>query len=244
MPDINFIQRLFLYELERQSSKRILGARFARPQPPAQKAKHEMQPHQSELLSRRQMLNRTAVGFGGLARSGLLADACLADARPSNPLAPRSPHFAPRAKRVIFLFMHGGPSHIDLFDPKPRLDRDDGKPLPLKSARLQNAKRGNLMRSPWSFKRYGDSGIPMSRLWRHLPDVADELCMIHSVCETNAAHGAACMKLHTGDDALVRPSMGAGISDGLGTDTQNLPGFITICPTSMHGGITNYGTAF
>ena len=203
-----------------------------------------MQPHQSELLSRRQMLNRTAVGFGGLALSGLLADACLADARPSNPLAPRSPHFAPRAKRVIFLFMHGGPSHIDLFDPKPRLDRDDGKPLPLKSARLQNAKRGNLMRSPWSFKRYGDSGIPMSRLWRHLPDVADELCMIHSVCETNAAHGAACMKLHTGDDALVRPSMGAWISYGLGTDTQNLPGFITICPTSMHGGITNYGTAF
>ena len=203
-----------------------------------------MQQHQFRFLSRRQMLNRSAVGFGGLALKGLLSGECLADSDLSHPRAPRLPHFVPRAKRVIFLFMHGGPSHIDLFDPKPLLDRDDGKPLPLQSSRVQANKRGNLMRSPWRFKQHGESGIPMSQLWQHLPDVADELCMIHSLCETNVAHGAACMKLHTGDEAQVRPSMGAWVSYGLGTDNQNLPGFITICPTSMHGGVTNYGTAF
>ncbi|MCP4889611.1 MAG: DUF1501 domain-containing protein, partial [Planctomycetaceae bacterium] len=120
------------------------------------------------------------------------------------------------AKRVIFLFMHGGPSHIDLFDPKPRLDRDDGKELPFDGSRVTFADRGKLMRSPWKFRPCGESGIPMSELWQHLPQVADEMCMIHSVCETNVAHGGACMKLHTGDESQLRPSMGSWVSYGLG----------------------------
>ena len=190
------------------------------------------------------MLNHTAVGFGGLALRGMLADECLASTTPVSPLAQQPPHFAPRAKRIIFLFMHGGPSHVDLFDPKPQLTRDDGKTLPFKGSRVQFAERGNLMRSPWKFKQHGDSGIPMSQLWHHLPDVADDLCMLHSVCETNVSHGGACMKMHTGDESLVRPSMGAWISYGLGTENQNLPSFITICPTSLHGGVNNFGTAF
>jgi hypothetical protein len=203
-----------------------------------------MQEPPLQLVSRRQMLNSTAIGFGGLALRGMLADECRADSKPASPLAPRTPHFVARAKRVIFLFMHGGPSHVDLFDPKPRLARDNGKPLPFKGSRVRFAKRGNLMQSPWQFKQHGQSGIPMSQLWQHLPTVADDLCMMHSVCETNVSHGGACMKIHTGEEALVRPSMGAWVSYGLGTENQDLPSFLTICPTSLHGGVNNFGTAF
>jgi hypothetical protein len=100
------------------------------------------------------------------------------------------------------------------------------------------------MQSPWAFRKVGKCGHWMSELWQHLPKVADELCMIHSLCETNVAHGGACMKLHTGDETLLRPSMGAWISYGLGTLNQNLPSFVTVCPTSLHGGVDNFGAAF
>ena len=195
-------------------------------------------------ISRRHLLQQTCVGFGSLALADLLVQPAWAGQRESNALAPRSPRFEARAKRVIFLFMHGGPSHIDLFDPKPKLDQDDGKKLPFAGSRVTFAARGKLMRSPWSFRRCGQAGIPMSQLWQHLPTVADELCMLHSVCETNVAHGGACMKLHTGDEAQLRPSMGSWVSYGLGTENQNLPSFITICPTSLHGGVNNFGAAF
>ncbi len=194
-----------------------------------------------QAFSRRALLNRLCTGFGGLALNTLLHQNHL------SALSPRSTqlsHWAPRAKRVIFLFMHGGPSHIDLFDYKPRLQRDSGNPLPFNERSVQFAARGNLMGSPWEFRRAGASGLWMSKLWQHLPKVADELCMIHSLCETNVAHGGACMKLHTGDEAFLRPSMGAWISYGLGTENQNLPSFITICPTSLHGGVNNFGAAF
>jgi len=210
------------------------------------------------LIPRRSLLNSICIGFGGLALRGMLAEGA-DSANPQSaigvpasaghlqlnpPLSPQPAHHVPRARRVIFLFMHGGPSHVDLFDPKPQLTRDNGKPLPFEGTRVKFAGRGNLMRSPWKFRRHGESGIPMSELWQHLPTVADDLCMMHSVCETNVSHGAACMKLHTGDDTLVRPSMGSWISYGLGTENQNLPSFITICPTSAHGGVNNFGTAF
>lgn len=181
------------------------------------------------------------VGFGGLALRGLFADSANAA---TNPLEEKAAKVAPRAKRVIFLFMHGGPSHIDTFDPKPALQKNDGKPLPFGGSRVTFADRGNLMKSPWKFRPCGESGIPMSDLWQHLPQVADELCMIHSMCETNVAHGGACMKMHTGDEDQVRPSIGSWISYGLGTENQNLPSFITICPTSLHGGVNNFGAAF
>ena len=156
----------------------------------------------------------------------------------------KKPHFKPRAKRIIILFMHGGPSHIDLFDPKPALQKNDGKPPPFERTRVKFAARGNLLASPWKFRPTGKSGIPMSELWQHLPEVADELCMLQGLCDQNVAHGGACMKLFTGSDSLLRPSMGSWMSYGLGTENQNLPSFITICPTSLHGGVDNFGTAF
>lgn len=193
------------------------------------------------LRTRREALQSAAAGFGWLALAGLLGSE--AAAAPS-PLAPRAPMFPPRAKRVIFLFMKGGPSHVDTFDPKPLLDRDHGKPLPFEKPRVQFAPTGNLLKSPWSFKQYGQSGIPVSELFPHVAGCVDDICMIHSLHGTNAAHGGACMKLHTGSDNFVRPSVGAWVTYGLGSENQNLPGFITICPTLAHGGVNNYGAAF
>ncbi len=184
----------------------------------------------SPALNRRDALGRIAVGFGGLAADSLLAG--------------ESFHLPARAKRIIFLFMHGGPSHVDLFDHKPKLAEFNGRPLPFAERKVQFAKRGNLMAPPWKLRQVGQSGLWMSELWQHLPRVADELCMLHSVCETNVSHGGACMKMHTGDEALLRPSMGAWVGYGIGTENRNLPEFVTICPTSLHGGEHNYGAAF
>jgi len=203
-------------------------------------------------VSRRCLLKNSAVGFGHLALAGLLADEARAaetravvDPRAgADPLAPKLTHFAPRAKRIIFLFMKGGPSHIDTFDPKPLLDRDHGKPYPGEKPRVQFAPTGNLLKSPWSFKQYGESGSWVSELFPHVAGCVDDLCFIHSVHGTNAAHGGALLKLHTGSDNFVRPSMGSWITYGLGTENRNLPGFITICPTLAHGGVNNWSAAF
>jgi len=193
--------------------------------------------------TRRDLLQQAAVGFGNLALSALLADEARS-AGPKDRLAAKSPHFPARAKRVIFLFMKGGPSHLDTFDPKPLLDRDDGKPLPFDKPRVQFAQTGTLLRSPWKFRRYGESGRAVSELFPHLARHVDDLCFLHSVHGTNPAHGGACLKLHTGSDSQVRPSMGSWICYGLGTENRNLPGFLTICPTLAHGGANNWGAAF
>ena len=192
----------------------------------------------ANLLSRRNALGQMALGFGGLALNALLAEQSQA-----SPIRPQA-LFPARARRVIFLFMHGGPSHVDLFDHKPKLEEFNGKPLPFPERKVQFAKRGNLLKPPWPLRQVGKSGHWMSELWQHLPKVADELCMIHSLCETNVSHGGACMKMHTGDEALLRPSMGAWVNYGLGSENNNLPGFVTICPTSLHGGSDNFGPAF
>lgn len=194
--------------------------------------------------SRRHLLQRSAVGFGSLALASLLAEQSSAKAAVADPLAAKQPHFPARAKRVIFLFMKGGPSHLDTFDPKPLLDRDDGKPLPFAKPRVQFAPTGNLLKSPWKFQQYGESGIPVSELFPHVAGRVDDLCMVHSVHGTNPAHGGALLKLHTGSDNFVRPSMGSWVTYGLGTDNANLPAFITICPTLAHGGISNWSSAF
>jgi hypothetical protein len=162
----------------------------------------------------------------------------------NDPLAPRAPHFPARAKRVIFLFMKGGPSHLDTFDYKPKLQQDHGKPLPFAKPRVQFAPTGTLLQSPWKFQQHGESGIPVSELFPHVARHVDDLCLVHSMYGSNAAHGGALLKLHTGSDNFVRPSMGAWITYGLGTENQNLPGFITICPTLAHGGVKNWGAAF
>ncbi|WP_152054043.1 DUF1501 domain-containing protein [Tautonia marina] len=195
--------------------------------------------------NRRQMLRNTAAGFGSVALAALLAEQSRGDgATASNPLAPKAPHFAPKAKRIIFLFMKGGPSHLDTFDPKPMLQRDDGKPLPFAKPRVQFAETGALLASPWKFRRYGESGIAVSELFPNVAQHVDDLCLIHSLHGTNAAHGGALLMLHTGSDTFVRPSMGSWITYGLGTENQNLPGFVTICPTLAHGGVRNWGSAF
>lgn len=195
-------------------------------------------------LTRRQMLRTSAAGFGHIALTSLLADEAVADSKLVDPLAPKAPHFPARAKRAIFLFMCGGPSQVDTFDYKPLLERDHGKPLPFAKPRVQFAPTGNLLKSPWKFKKYGQSGIEVSELFPNVAQCVDDLCVINSLHGTNAAHGGALLKLHTGSDNFVRPSMGAWVTYGLGSENKNLPGFITICPTLAHGGINNWGSAF
>jgi len=195
-------------------------------------------------LSRRQALHQSAVGFGSLALASLLNSETPASEAPADPLSPRQPHFPARAKRVIFLFMKGGPSHLDTFDPKPLLTRDHGKPCPIAKPRVQFAPTGNLLKSPWSFQQYGESGNWVSELFPHLAQKIDDLCLVQSLHGTNPAHGGAVLKVHTGSDAFVRPSIGSWVSYGLGTENANLPAFVTICPTLAHGGINNWNSAF
>jgi hypothetical protein len=194
-------------------------------------------------ISRRQALKDSAAGFGSLALASLLAENASATSV-ADPLSPRPPHHPARAKRIIFLFMSGGPSHVDTFDPKPLLTRDNGKPLPFSKPQVQFNSTGNLLKSPWKFKQYGESGLWVSDLFPTLAERVDDLCMIHSVHGTNPAHGGAVMKLHTGSDNFVRPSIGSWVSYGLGTENGNLPAFVTICPTLAFGGINNWSSAF
>ena len=203
-----------------------------------------MQPATPLPFSRREALRQSAVGFGSLALASLLHPSVSANEPPANPLAPRQPHFTARAKRVIFLFMKGGPSHLDTFDPKPLLTRDHGKPCPIAKPRVQFAPTGNLLKSPWSFQQYGESGNWVSELFPHLAQKIDDLCLVQSMHGTNPAHGGAVLKVHTGSDAFVRPSIGSWVSYGLGTENANLPAFVTICPTLAHGGINNWNAAF
>ncbi|MBI1842179.1 MAG: DUF1501 domain-containing protein, partial [Verrucomicrobia bacterium] len=194
-------------------------------------------------ISRRTLLTGSAAGFGWLAASALMAENAPSRSQ-INPLAVKPSPLPPRAKRVIFLFMKGGPSHLDTFDPKPLLDRDDGKPFPGQKPRVQFAATGALLKSPWAFRNHGRSGLPVSELFPHVARCVDDLCVVRSLHGTNAAHGGAVLKLHTGSDNFIRPSMGSWISYGLGSENQNLPGFITICPTFAHGGANNWGAAF
>ena len=191
------------------------------------------------LVSRRDALQHSSVGFGWLAASALLQQVSprvYAEQAEQTILA--------RARRVIFMFMKGGPSQVDTFDYKPKLNADDGKELPFAKPRVQFAPTGNLLGSPWKFQQYGQSGIHVSDLFPHVAKHVDDICFLNSVYGTNAAHGGAALKLHTGSDTFVRPGMGAWINYGLGCENQNLPGFITICPTLAHGGVNNWGSAF
>ncbi|MSO22277.1 MAG: DUF1501 domain-containing protein [Acidobacteria bacterium] len=195
-------------------------------------------------ISRRFLLRRAACGFGLLGLASLLADETQA-AEPSNPLVPSPPHFPARAKRVIFLFMHGGPSHIDTFDPKPRLTQYHGKPLPFKRPlTFAEGNVGNLLKSPWAFRRCGQSGIEISELFPNIAKFADDLCIIRSMVGDSVAHGGAVLQLHTGSNTFTRPSMGSWIVYGLGTENRNLPAFITLKPGLSHGGAKNWSAGF
>ncbi len=195
------------------------------------------------LFSRRRFLQDSACGFGSLALSGLAA------AAPSDPLAPKRPHFAPRVKRVIFLFMQGGVSHVDSYDYKPRLDRDDGKMFGFDDARTvaNTGQRGSsqrVMKPLWRFAQHGQSGRWGSALFPEINRHVDDLCFIHSMHTDGVAHGPATLFLHCGSTTFVRPSMGSWMLYGLGTENANLPGFVSIAPSAGNGGARNYGNSF
>ena len=196
------------------------------------------------LFTRRDVLQRTACGFGWMAFSGLLgaqANASQGNAtgstRPdAGPLSPKTPPLKQRAKRVIFLCMSGAPSQVDLLDYKPKLNRDSGKPGPRAGSQLLGSK--------WKFSQHGQSGLWMSELLPQLAKQADKLCVIPSMQTDLPAHPQAFIKLHTGTAQFVRPSLGAWTLYGLGTENQNLPGFVSLTPPSGFGGATNYGNSF
>jgi hypothetical protein len=189
-------------------------------------------------FSRRQILKTTSCGFGYLALAGLLKRTARA-ASAEHPLAAKKPHFTPRAKRVIFMFMQGGPSHVDTFDYKPGLERDDGKA----ASDVAKANR-KLMKSPWKFSPAGQSGLMISELFPNLAKHADDLCLLNSMVTDLPNHPQAAVQLHTGSFQFVRPSMGAWVLYGLGTENEELPGFITINPITRVGGAVNFGSSF
>lgn len=188
--------------------------------------------------SRRTLLQAISSGFGYLAFSSMatLASANqrrVVDDKTGNPLAAKAPHFTPRAKRVIFLCMRGGPSHVDTFDYKPQLTRDNGK-----SGRY----RGALLQSPWKFSQHGKSGLWISELFPELSKMADDLCLLRGMNCDQPVHPRALTQMHTGNAQFVRPSLGAWALYGLGTENENMPGFISVNPPA--GTAQNYGSAF
>lgn len=196
------------------------------------------------LFSRRQALQTAACGFGSLALAGIArAEAA------SDPLAPKQPHFAPRAKRIIFLFMQGGPSQVDSFDYKPALAAQDGQMLSFDDARViaNTGKKGSsqrLMKPLWKFQQHGESGRWASDLFPAMNKHLDQMCFVHSMHTEGVAHGPATLFLHCGSTNFIRPSMGSWVLYGLGTENQSLPGFVSIAASSGNGGPRNYGNAF
>jgi len=194
-------------------------------------------------LSRRLWLRRSACGFGALALQGLLAET--APAGSAGPLAPRQPHLPATAKSVVFLFMHGGVSHVDSFDPKPALVGMNGQPLPFAKPKFEFGGTGNLLASPWKFQRYGQSGIEVSDLFPRIGSCIDDIAVIRSMNGSDfVSHGPALLNINTGSGVFARPCLGAWTLYGLGSENQNLPGFISLSPSLYHGGAQNYGSAF
>ena len=185
----------------------------------------------SSLTSRREMLHRCGMGFGMVGLAGVMCDdgVLAADHRPLSPLAPRRPHFEPRATRVVHLFMNGGPSQVDTFDPKPTLSRLHGKRLPVRNLRTER-KTGHAMGSPFDFSRFGESGIEVSELFAKTAEHVDQMAIIRSMHADVPNHEPSLMLMNCGDGRLPRPSVGAWINYGLGSENQNLPGFIVMCP--------------
>ncbi len=152
--------------------------------------------------------------------------------------------FAPKAKRVIFLFMSGGPSHVDLFDPKPVLAQNDGKPLPFEQPKLVRTKTTNCLKSPFKFSKHGQSGIEVSELFPKVGGCIDDICLIRSMVADNINHNGACLQMNTGEQAFSRPSLGSWLLYGLGSENQNLPGFIVISPSQPAQGAPLWSSSF
>jgi hypothetical protein len=199
-------------------------------------------------LSRREMLGCCANGFGAVALAALLKEQAFAGeiaGESSNPLAPRPTHFAAKATSVIFLYMDGGVSQVDSFDPKPRLDREHGQPIKMKTPPTQFNNVGNVLKCPWPFRQYGESGLTVSDLFPHIGRCADELCVVRSMTSKFSEHTSANYFLHTGSGLQGRPSMGAWFSYGLGSECQELPGFVVLNGGLIPpGGLDNFGSGF
>lgn len=195
--------------------------------------------------SRRSLLLNSACGFAHLGLAAIAAEQARGQATAADhPMPDRVPHLPQRAKRVIFLFMWGGPSHVDLFDYKPRLNEFAGKEVTAEAWGGSQPPGGRILGSPFRFRQHGHSGVWVSELFPRLARQADRLCVVRSLHTEGSAHGEALLRLHTGQASLVRPSVGAWVSYGLGCESANLPAFITISPPRGHGGVQNYGSAF
>lgn len=184
-------------------------------------------------ISRREALQMMGSGFGTLGLANML------QAGPS-----QQPHFPPKAKHVIFLFLNGGLSHLDTFDPKSELTRQDGKPMPGPKIITETRVAGNLMASPYSFRKYGQSGIEVSEIFPRVGESIDEFCVIRSMWADTSLHAPGVLFMNSGHPLPGRPSMGSWVSYGLGSENENLPGFIVLCPGYPIGGPQAWSSAF
>jgi hypothetical protein len=193
-------------------------------------------------MTRREMLARTGTGLGLLGLADLFA-ADVFGRESMNPLAPKAPHFAPRAKRVVHIYLNGGPSHIDTFDPKPALKKYETKPIPTGNPTTERA-TGAALPSPFKFAKYGQSGIEVSEIFAKTAAHVDDICMIRSMHANTPSHEQSMRLMNCGDERLSRPSMGAWLTYGLGSENQNLPGFVVLCPGLPVADVSNWRSAF
>ncbi|MFP6633577.1 MAG: DUF1501 domain-containing protein [Planctomycetota bacterium] len=194
-------------------------------------------------VTRRQMLRNSSVGFGALALDMLMAQECAAETEGA--FAPRSTHFAAKARSIIFLYMDGGVSQVDSFDPKPRLNKEHGKPFSLKMEPTQFNNIGTVYRSHWGFKKYGQCGMDVSALFPHIATCADDLALVRSMTAPFSEHNTANFFLHTGFGVQGRPSMGAWATYGLGSECRDLPGYVVLNGGLIpSGGMDNFNSGF
>jgi len=189
------------------------------------------------MLTRRDLLKSTSSGVGYLAFAALAHEQALAESKTDGPLSPKEPHFKPSAKRVIFLSMRGAPSHVDMFDYKPQLTKDNGKP-----GKFGRGRGGKLLGSPWKFNQHGKSGLWISELTPEIATHADDLCMLHGMHTDLPNHPQAQTMMHTGSSQFVRPSIGAWTLYGLGTNNADLPGFVAL--GAPNGNANHFGSSF
>src|SRR5260370_37801517 len=204
--------------------------------------------HMRPVLTRRDILARAGHGFGAIALGSLLRDSAQAKAR-VNPLAAKPPNFAPKAKSVIFLFMVGGPSHIDTFDPKPVLKKYEGQKLPESYGKVVSQFTNGdtpLLASPWEFQRYGQSGLPVSTLFPHIAHCVDDICFVRSFYTESVVHAPAMYQVHTGRILMGYPSLGSWVTYGLGSQSENLPAYVVMPQPegTPEGGTPCWGAGF
>lgn len=201
----------------------------------------------NDLTGRREFLSRAGSGLGSLALASMIADESRADANvpTADPLAPRTPHFTPKAKRVIFLYMTGGVSHVDSFDHKPQLFANHGKQIDVDNWQGKLGKFPRFLKKPnWQFRPGGKSGIHVSDLFPHIRDVVDDLCVIRSMETDHTNHYESTLGMHCGSWTFARPSIGAWISYGLGSANRNMPSFVVVAPQAPYAGAQTWGSDF